>query len=149
MHRSKKIINKKETGMKIKNGKISTSTMIRLLMKHANDEVSWTASAPAVQHSSECPGGWLAMVAESHGNSCVTILDSDEKAELNVVPWREDWTIHRKGEKPVPENPQFIGEFTRDPGGWMGLEYVENKLECLPEGSHRVYVKSQIINWTM
>jgi hypothetical protein len=135
--------------MAIKNGKISTSIMIRLLMKHAKDDVPWTASAPEVEASDKVPGGWVAMEAKAHNFSCVLIIDSAEQTEFNVVPWREDWTINRKGERPVSDAPQFIGEFTRDPGGWMGLEYVENKLECLPEGSHRVYVKSKIIRWTM
>jgi hypothetical protein len=135
--------------MKIKNGKISTSIMIRLLIKHAKDKVPWTASAPEVEDSAECPGGWIAMVAESYGNSNVTILDSAEKDELNNVPWRKDWTIHRKGERPVSDAPQFIGSFIRDPGGWSGLDDVMTLIEDLPEGSHRVYVKSKTIRWTM
>ncbi len=131
-----------------RNGKISTSTMIRLLMKHAKDEVPWTASAPAVQHSSECPGGWLAMEAKVHGNSIVTIIDSVERTTFSAIPWREDWTILRKGEKPVPEGPQFIGKFTRDPGGWSGLDDVMTLIEDLPDGEHRVYVKSKTIRWS-
>lgn len=132
----------------MKNGNIPTSTMIQMLMKHCKDDIPWTASAPEVQHSAEVPGGWVAMTATSHGNSCVSIMDSAEKTSFSTIPYREDWTIHRKGEKPVPEAPQFIGGFTRDPGGWSGLDDVMTLIEDLPEGEHRIYVKSKTIRWS-
>jgi hypothetical protein len=118
----------------MKNGKISTSDMIRLLMKHAKDAVPWTATAPDTPESGS---GWMAMTANvNHDNSGVFI--SSYTANLTTVPWREDWTIYR-----AKSNLRLIGEFKKHISHTEGLVTITDDLIELPKGTYRVYVESK------
>jgi hypothetical protein len=72
----------------MKNGKVSTPTMILLLLKHAGDKDIWTATAPE-------NGAWSRMSATARAG-CVYIYGSGSSS-LSVIPGRDDWSIHKNG----------------------------------------------------
>ena len=114
----------------MKNGKISTSDMIRLLMKHAKDAVPWTASAPYGSN-------WKHMTAQvEHGSLGIRVFCGMDP--LTTIPWREDWTIHQ-----IPNNLQCIGEFKQYGHYTDGLLALTSDLKDLPKGTFRVYVESK------
>ena len=119
----------------MKNGKISTSTMIRLLMKHAKDAVPWTATAPETPESED---GWTFMKARVDCFASGVIIQLENGGSISTIPWREDWTIHQ-----IPNNLQCIGEFKQYGHYTDGLLALTSDLKDLPKGTFRVYVESK------
>lgn len=119
----------------MKNGKISTSDMIRLLMKHAKDAVPWTATAPETPESED---GWTFMKARVNCFASGVIIQLEKGGSMSTIPWREDWTIHQ-----IPNNLQCIGEFVMDGPSTQGMNSVLAELVDLPKGTHRIYVESK------
>lgn len=115
----------------MKNGSISTGTMIRLLIKHAKDIDSWTASAPD-------SSGWGQMRGEARNGG---IYIYARETLLSIIPDRDDWTIYKNGIR--VSQLTFIGTFVKAPGVFMGLDDIKNSFENLPAGTHDVYVKSR------
>ncbi len=89
----------------MKNGQVPTSNMIGLLMKHADDTIPWTASAPERD-------GWIEMTAKAY-HKTVTITGFGGQ-KLFVIPKRNDWTIHHPIAQPKVQK-DFIGMYSPTP----------------------------------
>ncbi len=81
--------------MKLRNGHIDTITMMRLLLKHYNDPIPWTASAPetdnyrSVKAEIVYVGGMVVRFTWQEGTTCGALPNTEDC----VLRW--DWRIHR------------------------------------------------------
>jgi hypothetical protein len=89
----------------MKNGQVPTPNMIGLLMKHADDTIPWTASAPE-------QSGWVEMMAKAYHKT--VIIKNSSGQELFVIPDRNDWTIQHPIAQPKVQK-DFIGMYRPTP----------------------------------